>query len=419
MSKTMPGTHTRSVRWLFVHDHHFVAQQDFVGSRNGFSSALWDRYLRHCDHLTVIGRQGPSADREDLVKSSHPDVTFKLVAADGRGLRRLLGSAEQNAILTEEIGKADVIVARVPSILGFQAIAIAKRIGKPIAIEAVGCAWSAMWDHGTRAGKVFAPIHWLQMRKALRQANNVIYVTNRFLQDRYPTGARNSVSASDDELNVAVASNVEVPAVMDQNGEPSLDQTILEARLSRIGDLNGRKLQLGLIGSLKIRSKGIQFVLQALPALRDQGIPVHFRVLGAGDPAPWIAEAMAHGVADLVSFDGALPEGEAVFQWLDGVDLYLQPSLQEGLPRALIEALSRACPAIGSSCAGIPELLDPAMIVPMRDVEALRRRIAALAGDRDEMRRQAKRNFATAQDYLSPILAERREAFFNKVGQSA
>ncbi len=53
---------------------------------------------------------------------------------------------------------------------------------------------------------------------------------------------------------------------------------------------------------------------------------------------------------------------EDVFNWLETIDIYTQPSRQEGLPRALIEAMSRGLPAFGARTAGIPELLEKEFI---------------------------------------------------------
>lgn len=396
-------------RWLFVHDHHFVPTPSFIGSRNGFGASLWERYLRHCDRLTVIGREGPPAAQDELIRSSHDRVRFDLLPDRGRSFSRLLGSKADRSILARQIANHDVVIARIPSVLGLAAISIAKKIGKPIAVEVVGCAWSAMWDHGSSAGRAFAPLHWAQMRQAVATADNVIYVTDQFLQNRYPTQAH----------NVSNASNVELPAAGVSGNQATLDPGVLEKRLGRIRCSKDEVLRLGLIGSLRIRSKGIQFVLAALPALRNYGRPVSFHVLGAGDKRPWIDEAAHYGVTDLVTFDGTLPEGKAVFDWLDRIDVYLQPSLQEGLPRALIEAMSRGCPAIGSNCAGIPELLDNRMIVPMRNASALCDKVAALMVNLEEMKKQAERNFTTAHTYVSPVLAARRYSFFNKIDNTS
>lgn len=45
----------------------------------------------------------------------------------------------------------------------------------------------------------------------------------------------------------------------------------------------------------------------------------------------------------LVTTHGVLPADQAVLDWLDEIDLYIQPSLTEGLPRAVIEAMDTGC----------------------------------------------------------------------------
>lgn len=64
-----------------------------------------------------------------------------------------------------------------------------------------------------------------------------------------------------------------------------------------------------------------------------------------------------NNVADQIKIIGQMPH-DKVFTWLDSIDIYAQPSRQEGLPRAMIEAMSRGIPCIGAKTAGIPELID-------------------------------------------------------------
>ena len=81
------------------------------------------------------------------------------------------------------------------------------------------------------------------------------------------------------------------------------------------------------------------------------------------------------GVENQVFFDGTLPGGQPVYDWLDDLDLYLIPSLQEGLPRALVEAMSRGCPAIGAKTGGIPELLGKDCIYGRKNYKKLAKKI--------------------------------------------
>ena len=101
-----------------------------------------------------------------------------------------------------------------------------------------------------------------------------------------------------------------------------------------------------------------------------------------------------YGVEDDVQFMGVMPH-EKVFEWMDNLDIYIQPSDQEGLPRALIEAMSRACPAIGSTTAGIPELLSEDAIFTRKKVPTL---VKVLRDMEDKTLRikQAKRNYSNS-----------------------
>ena len=72
-----------------------------------------------------------------------------------------------------------------------------------------------------------------------------------------------------------------------------------------------------------------------------------------------------------MTFLGQLPAGEMVRAQLDKADLFILPSKTEGLPRALVEAMARALPCIGTTVGGIPELLPSEDLVPPGDVKAL------------------------------------------------
>jgi glycosyltransferase involved in cell wall biosynthesis len=126
---------------------------------------------------------------------------------------------------------------------------------------------------------------------------------------------------------------------------------------------------------------------------------VSFRVLGDGDSARWQQLAAKLGIGGIVSFEGVLPSGSAVHEWLDSIDIYVQPSFQEGLPRATIEAMSRGCPTLGSTAGGIPELLDQ---------ECLHR-----PGQAAE---QAERNFSLAGAYTKERLDTKRHVFWRAFG---
>ena len=95
-----------------------------------------------------------------------------------------------------------------------------------------------------------------------------------------------------------------------------------------------------------------------------------------------------------------------MFPFLDEMDLYIQPSLQEGLPRAVMEAMSRGLPALGARTGGIPELLGAEYIFPRKGVDAIARLLPSITPE--EMERMATRNFERAKDYQKETLDKRR-----------
>jgi len=390
------------MRVLFAHDHHFIRLDGDVYSESQFSAPSWQRYLRVFDTLTVFAREGrlpPGKQKADLVLSSGPNISFALGPNLSSPMAQLRRRAEARNYLRQYLAEVDAVVARLPSELGLLAISEAERSGLPWAVEVVTCAWDALWNYGTVQGKLYAPVMAARMRGTVGNAPFALYVTKEFLQRRYPNVTGNTVACS----------NVEIPV-------PS--SVVLDQRLSRIAR-EPRPLVLGLIGTLRTRFKGIQTVLAALARIRHVLPPTEFRVLGSGDSSKWKDEAAAFGVADIVRFDGTLPSGDAVLNWLDNIDVYLQPSFQEGLPRALIEAMSRGCPAIASTCAGIPELLERDNLIRPGDVKHLAELLLRSAADREWREVQARRNWSMAGEYAKDKLEVRRQRFFERFADYA
>jgi len=387
-------------RVVFAHDNPFLrADEGRVYSSRG--RWPWDRYLAFAKSLTVVSRiedLPAETDTSGLELSSDPRVSFVPVPSLSGPLLQFKNRGAAAKVLESEISRADAVVARLPSEIGDRAARTAARLGKPWAVEVVTCTWDALWNYGTWEGKVYAPVSWWKTRRVVRRAPFAFYVTERFLQGRYPSRGR-TVGVSDVEL-------------------PALDEGVLVARLARIRS-RPEPVRLGLIAALSVQFKGVQTALEALGSRRDGLPPFELRLLGSGDPAPWRELAREHGVDDVVHFVGTLPPGEPVLRWLDELDLYLQPSFQEGLPRSLVEALSRGLPALGSTAGGIPELLPPECLHRPGDADRLAELIAAGVEDADWQTRQAERNFETAKGFRAEALEAVRSSFWREFAESA
>jgi len=220
-------------------------------------------------------------------------------------------------------------------------------------------------------------------------------VTNEFLQKRYPTKGK-SVNCS----NVALK---------------EFDDNILKARLDKINSMRqNQKIVIGTTAAVDVRYKGQQYVIQSLGKLKKQGITIYeYQLVGSGDPTYLKLIAEKNNVVDQVKFLGVIPHKE-VFEWLETIDIYIQPSFQEGLPRAVIEAMSRGVPCIGSDVAGIPELLEPSFIFKRykNKVKQIVNIISKLYGN--SMIQQSERNYNESKLYDKQLLEDKRKVFFER-----
>lgn len=381
------------MKMLFVHDHYFKVSGETYYSGGGLPAGIWSRYLDVCSSLTVVGRDGGilEAGEKGYTVSSTEGVNFRLLPNVSNLRNLLLGNRAFRKSCESLVAESDGIIARMPSRLGTLFVREAVRQKKPYAVEVVGCAWGGLWDYGNWKAKIFAPFAALSTRNAISGAPYALYVTERFLQQRYPCKGVTTF-----------CSNVDIPAVANK---------VLEDRLVKLNS-KAPKLLFGLIGNYSSKYKGIDVAVRAL-ALASNHLPEwEFQVLGAGDPSEYVDLSQKLGISERIKFIGTKASGQPIYNWLDGVDIYLQPSYQEGLPRALIEAMSRGCPALATSIAGIPELLGSGEMIQAGDYRDLAEKIASLASDAKRMEALALSNFEKSKLFYRDVLGSRRNEFW-------
>jgi glycosyltransferase involved in cell wall biosynthesis len=370
-------------------------------THGSFPSYVWDRYLAHFDEIEVVARDGGTIGNDGaLARSDHPQVRFTFLQSLASAKQLLLPSRASVTLMEEAVQSADGVIARLPSEIGLLAIKVARLVGRPYAVEVVGCALDGFSHHGSPIAKLYAPVLFRRMRRAVRDAPLALYVTSEWLQTRYPTTG-SSVSAS----------NVEIAPLT------NAERRNRERRLSEIR--SGRAPKLGTIASLSVKTKGVQTALAALGQLRSAGMDLSYSVLGSGDTEPWSTLAEKIGVSDLVSFAGTRASPQSVRCWLDEIDIYLQPSFQEGLPRATIEAMSRGAACIGSTCGGIPELVEVTRTHAPGDATGLAALIARLATQTGELSDAAWRDLEISQRFLPQNLNARRRKLYAQLRDAA
>jgi glycosyltransferase involved in cell wall biosynthesis len=126
-------------------------------------------------------------------------------------------------------------------------------------------------------------------------------------------------------------------------------------RIRRLLGIGEGERVAGYAGRLSVE-KGLVYLIEAVGILKGRG--ERFRLLIVGDgPERGSLEEMtrAKGVADMVTFAGFQADVE---EWLGSMDIFVLPSLTEGTPMALLEAMSAGLPVLATAVGGVPLVVE-------------------------------------------------------------
>jgi len=144
---------------------------------------------------------------------------------------------------------------------------------------------------------------------------------------------------------------------------------------------------IGTVGRMS-KEKAQTYFLKAAARLKDKHPKARFVILGDGQMRTDLEkEARTLGIEGICLFPGWWTDMETVFR---GLDLFVLPSLTEGLPMALLEAMSYGLPSVVSEVGGCPDVIDNGKngyLVKPGDLDTLTSRIDMLLSDPESRRR--------------------------------
>ncbi len=224
----------------------------------------------------------------------------------------------------------------------------------------------------------------------INSAKYALYVTKEYLQSRYPCPGK-SLGCSDIEF-------------LDMSDD------YLTNRLQKIKKLN-KPIVLGSAGNVATVIKGQDTIVKALAELKREGHDEYvYQLVGTGDQSVLGGLAESLGVKDMIQFMGEYSHDE-VLKWFEKIDIYLHPSRSEGLPRTILEAMTKATPCICSNVGGIPELISEEFLFAYdgREVKSLKELILKMT--QKNMIEEAEKNHAHAKEYNPELLEQKRSVF--------
>ncbi|MFG6096959.1 glycosyltransferase [Leptothoe sp. ISB3NOV94-8A] len=172
-------------------------------------------------------------------------------------------------------------------------------------------------------------------------------------------------------------------------------------------------LVIGSVGRFRDK-KGLEYLLDACADLK-QSMPITLLLVGdfAERERPyWEAAIRESGMADNTVLTGMVPRTEGM-AYLQYMDVYAIPSLHDGCPNALLEAMLAGRAIVGTSVDAIGEILDHiynGLVVTPGSSAELKDAILILAQSPELRQRFGKAAQATVRQQLSPMVEQRNWA---------
>lgn len=383
----------------FFTESRFDRVNGEIWTSQGFSIALWQRYLERFNRVYVVARvQNVSEHSSDNLfklednRISIIDLPYYIGLIPYLKVKRSI-----EKLINSFIHFGDAYICRVPGNIGTIAAKCLKKKGIPYGLEVVGDPWESFSPQAFESpfSRIFQIVGRMQLKEITYNASAALYVTNHILQEKYPT--KNNVFTIG-------ASNV---ILKDDCYSQKPCCVKCEETYNQI-----RMLSIGTLAQLY---KAPDIILKALAVIKSRGLNPFLTWFGDGQyKEEMINMASKLNLKDNVNFAGTVKQ-DVIRKEFERTDLFVHASRAEGLPRAIIEAMAYGLPCIGSSVAGIPELLSPESIVSPNDVEGLADKMFKFIKDKQFAQEEANKNWRESKKYHNDILTKRRLLFYDEL----
>jgi len=181
----------------------------------------------------------------------------------------------------------------------------------------------------------------------------------------------------------------------------------------------GEPLRVLYVGRL-VPEKGGPVLLDAVTELRDAGVPLRVRMVGAGPLHETLAATIAaRALGDVVELVGPLGQDDLPLEYREA-DVFCLPSFQEGLPVVLMEAMSTELPVVTTRIAGVTELVRDGQtghVIPAGRADLLAQALREVAADPARRATQgAAGRAAVLQEFTPGTAAPAMQAFLARFG---
>ena len=132
---------------------------------------------------------------------------------------------------------------------------------------------------------------------------------------------------------------------------------------------------IGTIAELH-KNKGLSYAIEAFAKLSKENPTLYYFILGEGEEKEQLNTLVEkHGLQGRVFLFGFVKDAA---RFLRAFDLFILPSIKEGLPYVLLEAGLARLPVVATKIGGVPEIIEnkkTGLLVPPRDPDSIAKAI--------------------------------------------
>lgn len=205
------------------------------------------------------------------------------------------------------------------------------------------------------------------------------------------------------------------------NAIPVVSSTITkeDLALEPLRPLSNKPLTITYVGYLRY-AKGIDTLIKVIKRLEDRRFDYQFHIVGDGDMYSTLQQVIDDlKLDDHIYLHGHIDNRDKLLSLLRTSDLFFFPSLSEGSPRVVIEAMSQGCPVLSTPVGSLPGCFEEnkeILFFPFKDAETATNKILEVSGNmgiltqlRDSAYRKVSERF-TMEEFIRTITTYNHEA---------
>ena len=194
------------------------------------------------------------------------------------------------------------------------------------------------------------------------------------------------------------------------------------SNLSREESRSGLQIKEGekviLFVGILFAVKGVKYLIQAMNVIRQQEPKARLMLVGDGEERQDLEKLTSSlNLVDSVTFVGKV-SNEKVLQYMAAADIFVLPSLSEGFPLVISEAMASGLPIVTTNVTGLSEIVhngENGLLVESKNSIELAEKILLLLQDDELRRRISQNNKQRVKDYTWDKVIDRLEEVYQKV----